>query len=54
MSHTEEFLSGFFPLPEKLTLPSQVSAVYEPVSSLSRREDFLKVCRPAHQKRRRL
>ncbi len=41
MSHTEEFLSGFSPLPEKLTLPQRVSAVYEPVSSLSRREDRL-------------
>lgn len=41
MSHTEEFLSGFSPLPESLTLPQRVSDLYEPVSSLSRREDRL-------------
>lgn len=41
MSHTEEFLSGFSPLPENLTLPQRVSDLYEPVSSLSRREDRL-------------
>jgi len=41
MSHTEEFLSGFSPLPENLTLPQRISAVYEPVSSFSHREDRL-------------
>ncbi len=41
MKHREEFLSEFSPLTEKFALPQRVSDAYEPVSSLSRREDRL-------------
>lgn len=36
-----DFLSGFSPVPEGVSLPARVLEAYEPVSSLSRREDKL-------------
>jgi len=41
MNYTQAFLSGFSPLPEGTALPREICADYEPVSSLSRREERL-------------
>lgn len=41
MSHTRDFLAGFSPLPEGFALPRRLCADYEPLSSLSRREERL-------------
>lgn len=38
MNHKEDFLSGFDPLPEGITLPDRILLAYEPVSCLAHRE----------------